>query len=113
VPELIERARCRFPPVESIRAAQGPDAEVRPVAVPIDCVDGFNEAFYARPERFLDDAVRSAQSAWRVVDPEVEARFVRSLREALASGAWGERYGERRSRPTFEGALRLITAAPP
>jgi ubiquinone/menaquinone biosynthesis C-methylase UbiE len=27
-----------------------------PVAVPIDCLDGFMEAFYARPEGFLDEA---------------------------------------------------------
>jgi len=30
-------------------------------------VDGFTEAFYARPERFLDPAVRRAQSAWGFV----------------------------------------------
>jgi hypothetical protein len=33
---------------------------VRPVAVPIDCLDGFMEAFYARPEGFLDERVRRA-----------------------------------------------------
>jgi hypothetical protein len=52
---------------------------VRPVPVPIDCLDGFVEAFYARPEGFLDERVRRSQSGWAFVDRAVEERFVTRL----------------------------------
>lgn len=50
----------RFPPVDAICSVVGADTAVRPVAVPIDCLDGFMEAFYARPEGFPDERVRRA-----------------------------------------------------
>ena len=111
-PELIEAERQRYPAIDEIRAALGGVAAVTPVPVPIDCVDGFTEAFYARPERFLDPAVRRSQSAWGFVDEMVAARSVRRLREDLESGAWDSRYGALRSQPEFTGSLRLITAQP-
>ncbi|WP_198144487.1 hypothetical protein [Parafrankia sp. EUN1f] len=83
-----------------------------PVPVPADCVDGFTEAFYNRPERFLDPSVRGCQSAWGFVDPVTADRGLARLRSDLESGAWDERYGEPRRQPTFVGALRLITALP-
>ena len=112
VPELMEHERGRLPGIETICRALGPETAVQTVPVPFDCLDGFSEAFYGRPERFLDDEVRRAQSFWGFADPGVEARFVASLSEELASGAWDERYGEWRSRPSFHGALRLIVSHP-
>ena len=81
-----------------------------PVAV--DCVDGFTEADYARPEAFLDDAVRRSQSVWNFVADDVERRFVAVLGDDLRSGAWDDRYGAWRTWPVFRGALRLIVARP-
>ena len=101
VPELIEAERRRYPAIGAIRAALGGVAAVTPVPVPIDCVDGFTEAFYARPEQFLDPAVRRSQSAWGFVADDGEARW-RRLRRDLESGAWDLQYGRcapRRSSP--------------
>lgn len=75
VPELIEAERRRYPAIDRICLALGGTCEVSPVAVPLDCVDGFTEAFFGRPEAFLDAEVRRSQSAWRFVDPAVMARF--------------------------------------
>jgi len=80
--------------------------------VPIDCVDGFAEAYYGRPERFLDPTVRRSQSAWSFVAPDVADRGVRELAADLDSRRWDVRYGEWRTRPTFDGSLRLIVARP-
>jgi hypothetical protein len=80
------------------------------VPVPIDCIDGFGEAYYARPERFLEPAVRRLQSAWSFVDPDAVDRRIAELAADLASGRWELRYGEWRRRPVFEGSLRLIVA---
>lgn len=109
-PELIAAERQRYPAIDSIREALGGTSRVSPVPVPIDCVDGFTEAFYARPERFLEPAVRGAQSAWGFVTPDVVERFVTRLASELESGKWEERYGDWRRRPTFEGSLRLVVA---
>jgi hypothetical protein len=60
---------------------------VQPVPIPIDCVDGFTEAYYARPEQFLDPQVRAAQSAWGFVDEHATTRAVTNLRQDLDTGA--------------------------
>jgi SAM-dependent methyltransferase len=107
-PEVIATERRRFPSIATIAAAIGQRAEVIEVPVPIDCTDGFGEAFYGRPERLLDPAVRRAQSAWGFVGAAVEARFMETLGADLASGRWDEKYGALREQPRFEGSLRLI-----
>jgi SAM-dependent methyltransferase len=113
VPELIAAERRRYPPIGSLCESLGGATEVQIISVPIDCVDGFTEAFYARPERFLDDTVRKAQSAWGFVAPEAQTRFVAQLSEELKSGAWDAKHGHWREQPTFEGSLRLIVSQPP
>lgn len=80
--------------------------------VPFGCADGFAEAFHGRPERFLDPAVRRAQSAWGFFEDAVEQRVVEELANDLASGRWDERFGARRTEPSFEGALRLVVSLP-
>ena len=67
VPELMEAERRRYPPIQHICDVLGGVSAVMDIPIPIDCTDGFTEAFYARPERFLDPAVRQSQSAWRFV----------------------------------------------
>jgi SAM-dependent methyltransferase len=112
VPELVAAERRRYPPIGEIAAAIGRTAEVLPVPIPIDCVDGFTEAFYARPEMFLQPEVRAAQSAWGFVGEAAITRAVQRLRADLASGAWDDRYGSLRTQPEFVGALRLIVGRP-
>jgi hypothetical protein len=62
--ELFAAERRRYPAIEEICSILGGRTEVQPVPIPIDCTDGFTEAFYARPEQFLDPEVRRAQSVW-------------------------------------------------
>jgi SAM-dependent methyltransferase len=109
-PELMAVERRRYPKLERISNGLGGSTEVQVIPIPIDCVDGFTEAYYARPEAFLDPAVRRSQSAWSFVREEDQARFVKILGEDLASGEWDRNYGEWRARPQFEGSLRLIVS---
>ncbi len=111
-PELIAAERQRYPAIAHVCEVLGPTSTVTPIPVPIDCVDGFTEAYYARPERFLDPAVRAAQSAWGFIDANATERTVGRLREDLRSGEWDRRYGHLRDQPQFVGALRLIVARP-
>jgi SAM-dependent methyltransferase len=108
-PELISAERGRYPAIGLIQEILGGHTEVKVVPVPVDCIDGFTEAFYARPERFLEAQVRRSQSAWGFVKEGVQERFVKQLSRDLESGAWDQRYGHWRRKPFFEGALRLIT----
>jgi SAM-dependent methyltransferase len=107
-PEMIAVERRRYPAIAALCAGLGGRSEVKPVPIPRDCVDGFSEAFYARPEKLLDPAVRAAQSAWSFVDPSVTEAAIARLRADLESGAWDARYGEWRRQPSFEGSGRLI-----
>jgi hypothetical protein len=110
VPELIEAERGRYPAIERIRELLGEPVTVTVVPIPIDCTDGFTEAYFARPELLLESEVRAAQSAWGFVAPEVEERSIEGLRRDLMSGRWDERYGHLRSQPTYPGSLRLVVA---
>jgi SAM-dependent methyltransferase len=112
VPELIAAERRRYPAIGHICAALGGTCTVTEVPIPADCVDGFTEAFYARPERFLDPAVRRSQSAWGFISAAETERGIARLRADLASGAWDRRHGGLRTAPEFTGALRLICAQP-
>ncbi|MFI5934547.1 class I SAM-dependent methyltransferase [Actinoplanes sp. NPDC051494] len=112
VPELMAAERRRYPAIDMIAAAIGPDTQVLPVPVPADCTDGFTEAYYARPEMFLDPRVRAAQSAWGFVDEAAITSGIEKLRADLASGAWDDTYGALRTQPDFVGSLRLIVGRP-
>jgi len=112
VPELFAAERARYPAISHITGLLGGTSTVTEVPVPADCVDGFMEAFYARPERLLDPAVRQSQSGWGFIGAAAAGRGVDRLRADLASGAWDERYGALRRQPEFTGSLRLICAWP-
>ena len=108
--EVVETERRRYPKIDWITAGLGGNCVVEAVPIPLDCVDGFQEAFYGRPEAFLDREVRQAQSAWGFFPQEEQETMVRRLAEDLQSGSWDRKYGHLRTQPFFTGALRLITA---
>jgi ubiquinone/menaquinone biosynthesis C-methylase UbiE len=83
-------------------------ARMEPVPVPWDCADGFFEAYWRRPEAYLDDRVRRGVSVWARVGPEAEQRAVRSLRDDLASGRWAERNRDLVALDAAELGLRLL-----
>lgn len=112
VPELIAAERARFPTIRTVCEVLGGVTEVQEVPIPIDCVDGFTEAYYARPEAFLDPIICRSQSAWGFVDPGVAERGIEKLRDDLASGRWENRYGHLRHELTFTGSLTLIVGRP-
>jgi SAM-dependent methyltransferase len=104
--------RTRFPAPDRIAAALGGRTRIERIPTPGDCVDGFFEAFWRRPEALLDPAVRAAQSMWALLAPETERRIVDRLRTALDSGAWDAEHGHLREQDAFDGALRLVVAEP-
>ena len=78
--------------------------------IPWDCADGFYEAYWRRPEAYLDENVRSGMSVWARVGPDAEQRAVRSLRADLASGRWAERNRDLLTLDAAELDSRLLIA---
>ena len=85
-------------------------ARMEPVLIPWDCADGFFEAYWRRPEAYLDDHVRRGISVWARVGPDAEQRAVHSLRNDLASGRWAERNRDLLDLDAAELGLRLLIA---
>jgi SAM-dependent methyltransferase len=83
-------------------------ARAEPVPIPWDCADGFFEAYWRRPEAYLDENVRRGTSVWARVGPDAERRAVRGLRADLASGRWAERNRELAGMDVAELGLRLL-----
>lgn len=111
-PELIATEQRRDPPIDHLAAVLGGHCEVHEVDIPWDCTDGFTEAFYARPERFLDPAVRASQSVWSFLDPTATFRILDDLARDLQDGTWDRYHGPLRTQPNFRGSLRLLVAHP-
>jgi SAM-dependent methyltransferase len=103
---VIERPR--FPAIDDVARWLGGSTRVERVPTPADCMDGFFEAFWKRPEALLDPQIRASQSMWTLLEPGVEERIVERLRAALASGEWDAQHGHLRELDSFDGALRLV-----
>jgi Methyltransferase domain len=109
-PEFNQAGSSRMPRIEQLTELLG-GAVVEELPVPAGCVDGFDEAFFGRPEAFLDERVRRAQSSWGFVGPDVEHRSVARLRDALDNGSWDECHGHLRTADHYQGSVRLIVAS--
>lgn len=108
--EGLEIERPRFPAIDAVAAALGGRTRIERVPTPGDCVDGFLEAFWRRPEALLDPAVRASQSMWALLAPGVEERMIDRLCAALDSGVWDAAHGHLRAQDSYDGALRLVVS---
>lgn len=109
LPEFADlRTRKALASLSELADAIGGRTE--PVPIPWDCADGFFEAFWRRPEAYLDEDVRRGISVWDGVGPDAEQRAVHSLREDLASGRWAERNRELVDLDEAELGARLLIA---
>lgn len=109
-PELIAAERKRYPAIDTIAQTLGGTCTVSHVAIPADCTDGFTEAYFARPEAFLDDSVRAGQSAWGFITAEEQTTTVANLGRDLESGAWDATHRHLRDRSTYTGSLVLVVS---
>ncbi len=85
-------------------------ADVRTVPVPRDCTDGFLGAFWARPEAYLDPAVRAGISAFNQIDAATTERGLTRLLEDLRSGAWQHRHAALLDQDALDLGYRLVVA---
>ena len=109
-PEVLATEARRYPGIDAMAASLGGTVRTLMVPIPLACRDGFNEAYYGRPESLLDPGARLSCSAWSFVDQVVVERFVAGLSGDLKSGVWDAAHGPLRAQPQFEGSLRLVIA---
>ena len=106
-PDLLDYDRRIFPSLEELRARLG-DVSTERVTIPADCTDGFLGAYWRRPEKYLDAAVRGSISSFSRIS-RVEARIER-LRDDIASGFWMERNGNLLQSEQLDIGYRLVLA---
>jgi SAM-dependent methyltransferase len=111
-PEVLDTEARRYPTTADLADGLGRDVTVARVPVPLDCTDGFNEAYYGRPEALLDPAARLSCSSWSFPGPEVHDRFTRELSRDLADRTWDRRHGHLRTQPALDGSLILVSSRP-
>jgi SAM-dependent methyltransferase len=107
-------AAARRPEIQprQIAAALGGRTRVLPVPVPRDCLDGFGEAYWGRPEAYLDPEVRAGMSAFSLLSAAETEPGLRRLAADLESGAWDASHGHLRRRAELDCGHRLIIADP-
>jgi SAM-dependent methyltransferase len=109
VPETIADDVARFPPIDRVVELLGGDADVEPVPVPHDCVDGFAGSHWRRPEAYLDPTVRANMSNLARYGDAVPPGIER-LAADLASGAWHERYAGLLDLDELDLGYRLVAS---
>lgn len=111
-PEVLRTEAQRYPPIDRISQLIGNKIDVLPVPIPLNCIDGFNEAYYGRPEKLLDPGARQSCSAWSFVDPKAIERFEENLKDDLKQGNWERKYGHLRGQMEYHGSLKLVVGMP-
>jgi SAM-dependent methyltransferase len=113
LPEIrdIEAASAAPPAwLEEVLGSLGARTRVEVVPVPADCTDGFQNAYWRRPDAYLDPEVRACISTLAVLDQQVLERGLGRLARDLASGAWHARYGQLLDLDEYDGGYRLVVA---
>ncbi len=109
LPETIPSDLVRFATEDEIRELLDV-IDIQAVPVPRDCTDGFLACYWARPEAYLDERIRSGMSIFPRLDQRLVHERMARLAEDLASGAWDERYGHLRSLAEIDLGYRLVIA---
>ncbi|MCM5557147.1 class I SAM-dependent methyltransferase [Pleomorphomonas sp. JP5] len=109
-PKVLSTEAKRYPSFERVAEGLGTPIDRIAVPIPFDCRDGFNEAYFGRPEMLLEPAARLSCSAWSFITPDEANAAVARLAADLKSGAWDEKYGALRQQPAYVGSLYLLVS---
>ena len=83
---------------------------VRPFEIPFDFADGYQPAFWRRPEAYLDPWVRAASSTFAQLPDSVIEPAMERLRADIESGAWADRHRDLLGADRIDYGYRLLVA---
>ena len=109
VPELFAFDAARFPKIDEL-TARFRSARIIEMPIPYDCTDGFQGAYWRRPEAYLDDRVKRGISSFQQIPPRALAKGLARLRADLESGLWAKRYADLLDQETIDLGYRVIVA---
>jgi SAM-dependent methyltransferase len=107
VPEVLDLPASDAPPIAEVADALG-TRRIETVPVPADCIDGFNWAFWRRPEAYLDPEVRACTSALAQLPQDLVASRMEQLRSDLEDGTWRRRHADLLELDSIDGGFRLV-----
>jgi len=107
LPECADLRASQPQTPDEVASELGAD-RIEVVPVPADCTDGFNWAYWRRPDRYLDPEVRACISGIALLDDELVAERMEHLRADIDNGAWRRRHGHLLALDSVDGGLRLI-----
>lgn len=109
LPRVVEIERSWAVPIRDLVSALG-GGEVVSVPIPHDCMDGFQGAFWRRPEAYLDPVVRAGISTYALMSPADTQDGLHRLAADLKSGLWAERHGDLLNLDELDLGYKLIIA---
>lgn len=105
LPEMLAVDRVRFPSPSEIVAVLG-GGKVTPLPIPHDCIDGFQCAYWRRPEEYLDPEVRQSISTFSLIGDPTDG--LSRLAGDLTSRRWHVRYAGILGLDSLDLGYRLI-----
>lgn len=108
-PSLRQEDRVRAVAISTIVAALG-TAQITPVPIPNDCLDGFQGAFWRRPAAYLDPEVRKRMSGFAQAPRETYEDGLARLAADVADGTWHRAYAPLLKREALDLGYRLVVA---
>jgi SAM-dependent methyltransferase len=109
VPAIDTLETRRFTSLAAVVDALGAHT-VQRFEIPHDFSDGFQAAFWRRPEMYLDPKVRAASSTFASLPPELVLPGIERLRSDLQTGAWYHTYGELLALEQVDFGHRIVIA---
>lgn len=107
IPEAAAPASTQSIEPEAVAEMIGAE-RIEVVPVPADCRDGFNWAYWRRPEAYLDPEVRACISGLALLDGDLVERRMARLAADLEDGTWLARHAELLQRDSIDGGFRLV-----
>ena len=111
-PEIIEFEKKRTVPI-SVLTDNLKVTSIQNVQIPWDCMDGFQAAYWRRPEYYLHRDIRQSISTFAQLPESLVERGIKKLSADLACGAWQKRYSDLLDCSEMDFGYRLITAEKP
>ena len=108
-PAIIEFDRERSVPTSTLTEILDVRS-IESVPVPWNCTDGFQAAYWRRPECYLDPAVRNSISTFAQLPPGFVDRGIQSLAADLESGEWKRKYADLLTVDEMDFGYRLVVA---